>query len=200
MARIETTFIDTGDARDRAPINTNLAAFTTQSTNVDEDNVREGGLDDVCLDPTDLVEREGAATPSQDASSLAASGSYTELLSGSLGATGSFTVESGDIARLRAKIELPNSGAHGVPWSASEILSLTFYTNKDSGGYTQLTTSERHIEGSANAGRWGSVILEDVLTAAGDYTVKVYYKLTGATAGRVGNCSISVTVYKDAYS
>lgn len=198
MSRANLTQVDpAADFRDVADVNTNLASFETQTSNIDGENVREEGIDESVLDRTTIV-TVVEASPRTAASQRAGIGNLDVAAYGAgLTQSGSFTIALGDIAELEAYIEFPNSGVFAIPTGGDNWVEIVLYAKLDIGVPVAIATSRRRLEATPT-GRWGSIVINDILTAVGTYDfTEMYWNVQGGAATIVvGKATNRVTVYK----
>ena len=156
MARVNLTDIQPGDSMDRTVTNTMLTAIVTATGDIDEENIRDGGLDErnfaddaVTLQPQSSGDRQRYSTPLATSSITDEAPAYPSLpISTSAGyvVTGPFAYSTGNLTRLLVKYSAhyaTNKPASNIDHEWTFQLGYSTDWNGSSGTWTLIDVTKR---------------------------------------------------------
>lgn len=197
------TPIEPGDGRAAANVNTILTALVTASTAaVGSENFRQEGLDERALADGVTWDRiepplESNATPVNIVDPGGAV--YGVLVMGAVTfQTTSFTIPTGDFARVTGALQFPTDTAgpqYGVPSPRYVEIALEVSVG---GVATVRTVTQRRVGGAIADGQWGPAMFTTVIAAAAYDWVRLVIRADAACTYRVGFASLIVEHLKEA--
>jgi len=164
MARVDFPEIQPGDALDQTVLNTAATALLTQSSNIDGDNVRDGGLDERNFADESVTWRPGTSvafyTTGSSAIALGAAGANPIQVGGAYVDSGPYDYSPVTrLEKLLVKLSLHYQGVSpGTPGDAEFTFQLGYSTDWNpagpSGTWTMIAATKRRValRGYATAG------------------------------------------------